>query len=162
MVTISAENISVRALTAADLDAVTAIDRLRAGHGRRHFFEKRFIAERQWPDNFVHVGVEVGGKLKGFAIARVLRGEHGYTDMTAVVDALGVERDSRRHGLGRALIMEMIKVSRGRGVGPIQSQVHWDDPDLLQFFHATGFVLAPRLALQRPVADLIEPASEEE
>ena len=158
----SAPNFAIRPLTAADLDAVETIDRMHAGRSRRHFFEKRFVAERNHPDDYVHVGAAIDGRLKGFAIARVLRGEHGQKDAAAVIDAVGVDRDSAGRGLGRALVKELIKLSHDRGIGSLQSQAAWENFELLRFFRASGFVLAPRLALERSISDLPERLEEEE
>lgn len=161
MDTSSESSLSIRVLSASDLDAVTAIDRGHSGQGRRRFFEKRLAAERVHPLEFVQVGAALDGQLKGFAIARVLRGEHGQ-DATAVIDAIGVDRDSAGRGIGRALMKELIKVSQERGCRSLQSQVAWEDSSLVQFFRAAGFALAPRLALERTVTDLPELLEEQD
>jgi GNAT superfamily N-acetyltransferase len=153
---VPAPNLAIRPLTAADLDAVEAIDRMHAGRSRRRFFEKRFVAERNHPDDYLHVGAALDGRLKGFAIARVLRGEHGQKDVAAVIDAVAVDRDSVGRGLGQALVKELIKLSHDRGIGSLQSQAAWENFELLGFFRASGFALAPRLALERAVSDLEE------
>ena len=150
-----------RLLGADDIERVIAIDRAHSGHSRRHFFEKRFAAARAQPDDYVHIGVMRGGSLRGFAIARVLRGEFGHEHAVAVLDTIGVEVESRERGIGQALIEELGKTMRRRGVRSLQSQADWTNSGLLRFFAAAGFELAPRLALQRPVNDLLVETSEE-
>lgn len=150
-----------RSIGVADLEQVIAIDRVNVGHGRRHFFERRFAAAKARPDDFVHIGVVADDKLCGFAIARILRGEFGQKDAVAVVDALGVAPERREHGLGQSLMEGLIEQSRRHGARCVQSQVNWKNDELSRFFSSAGFVLAPRLALERPMSVLSEELGEE-
>jgi len=150
-----------RPLGAEDVERVIAIDRAHSGHSRRRFFEKRFAAAAAQPDDFIHVGVVQDGLLRGFAIARVHRGEFGFEPAVAVLDALGVETESRERGIGQLLMRELSESMSRRGVHALQSQADWTNHEILRFFDAAGFKLAPRLALQRPVAALLDEATEE-
>jgi L-amino acid N-acyltransferase YncA len=154
-------NYSTRTIDVADLEQVIAIDRVSSGQSRRHFFEKRFAAAKARPGDFVHIGVVADNKLRGFAIARILRGEFGQNDAVAVVDALGVEPESREHGLGQSLMEGLIEMSRQKDARSVQSQVSWKNPELLRFFNTSHFELAPRLALERPINVLSEESGEE-
>ncbi len=142
----------LRALAAADLERVIEIDRTPGGRTRRRFFEKRFAAAAAHPDEFIHVGVMRGGALRGFAFARLLRGEFGRENVTAVLDAIGVEPVSRETGIGRSLLQELVARLRAVGARTLHSQAEWSDPELAHFFAATGFRLAPRVALERSLA----------
>jgi L-amino acid N-acyltransferase YncA len=153
--------ISARPLTAADLDQVIAIDKANAGQSRRHFFQKRFAAAKARPSDFVQVGVDEDKSLRGFAIAHVLRGEFGQKDAVAVLDAIGVAPVDREHGLGQILLEMLIGAARDQGVKSIQSQVDWQNVELLRFFNSAGFSLAPRLALERAAGDLPEQVGDE-
>jgi GNAT superfamily N-acetyltransferase len=141
-----------RALSAGDLERVIAIDRAQGDHARRRFFEKRFAAAAAHPEDFIHVGVTRGGTLRGFAFARLLRGEFGREHVTAVLDAIGVEPVSRETGIGRSLLQELVARLRAVGARTLHSQAEWSDPELTHFFAATGFRLAPRVALERSLA----------
>jgi len=154
-------NCSTRPIGVADLEQVIAIDRGNTGYSRRHFFEKRFAAAKARPADFVHIGVVADNQLRGFAIARILRGEFGRKDAVAVVDALGVERESREHGLGQSLMEGLIEMARQKDARSVQSQVSWKDYELLRFFNTSRFELAPRLALERPMTVLSEESGEE-
>lgn len=148
-------------LDANNLERVIAIDRVHTGHSRRHFFEKRFAAARAWPDDFVQIGVMRGGALRGFAVARLLRGEFGRKDVVAVLDAVGVELESQELGIGQTLIGELVKIMQQKGVRSLHSQAKWVDHHLLHFFAASGFQLSPHLVLERSVGErLVEAAGE--
>ncbi len=152
---------NTRALNADDLERVIAIDRIHSGRGRRHFFEKRFANAKARPEDFVQVGVVTGEGLQGFVIARILRGEFGQKDAVAVLDAVGVDPQSQEHGLGQRLMEGLVDLSKQRGVRSLQSHVSWNSVDLLRFFNASNFKLAPRLDLERLVTDLREDVGEE-
>lgn len=154
-------NRNTRALTAADLERVIAIDRIHSGRSRRHFFEKRFATAQARPADFVQVGVVNADGLQGFAVARIERGEFGQKDAVAVLDAVGVDPQSGEHGLGQGLMQGLLDLAQQRGVSALHSQVSWTHFDLLRFFNAARFSLAPRLDLERSVAELRENADEE-
>jgi GNAT superfamily N-acetyltransferase len=151
----------VRSLEIDDVERLVAIDRAHTGESRRHFFEKRFAAAAARPEDFVHIGMPAGGPLQGFAMACILRGEFGRDRAIAVLDAIGVEPTVHERGLGQALISELIQLLAGAGVGTLQSQADWTNHPLLRFFDGSGFALAPRLVLERPVAAPLDEPNEQ-
>ena len=154
-------NESTRSIDAGDLERVIAIDRAHTGHSRRRFFEKRFATAAAHHDDFVQIGLTRGGSLRGFAIARLSRGEFGREDVLAVLDVVGVELESQDRGVGQTLIELLIEILRQKGVRSIHSQASWANHDLLRFFDSAGFQLCPRVVLERSVTEaLLEPAEE--
>jgi GNAT superfamily N-acetyltransferase len=147
-------------VSVADIERVIAIDRAHTGRSRRSFFEKRFAAAAAHPQDFIAIGIRHGDALLGYAIARILRGEFGREEAVAVLDAIGVEPQSRERGVGRALMDELIATLDRMGVRSLQSQADWDNHDLLRFFAVSGFALAPRLVLERSVEPLREISEE--
>jgi len=157
-VTGGSEN-GVRALQPGDLERVIAIDAVQSGRSRRPFFARRFRAAEQSADDCVHLGVDADGVLAGFALARVLHGEFGHDRPIAVLDALDVERGQRERGCGRRLLEGLAARLRERGVTRLHTEAEWTSHELLRFFAASGFELARRVILERPVAEpLVEPA----
>lgn len=152
---------TVRQLEIGDIERMAAIDRAHVGHSRRRFFEKRMAAARLSPCDFIQIGVVWGGFLCGFAVAHILRGEFGEEQAVAVLDAIAVEPDSQECGVGQCLMQELATIMQRMGIRSLQSQVAWEAQNLLRFFSALGFELAPRLALERTVADRLDEASEE-
>jgi GNAT superfamily N-acetyltransferase len=151
----------IRPLRADDIETIIAIDRVHSGRVRRSFFEKRFVAARLPSDEFVDIGATRDGVLLGFAMARILTGEFGRARSAAMLDGLGVAADSQGSGLGRALMLELIRRLRDIGVRSLHSQAAWTNADLLRFFAAAGFELAPRLALERAVFEPLDETPEE-
>jgi GNAT superfamily N-acetyltransferase len=154
-------NDGARSIDAGDLERVIAIDRAYTDHSRRRFFERRFAAAAAHPDDFVQIGLMRGGSLRGFAIARVLRGEFGREDVVAVLDVVGVEPESHDRGVGQTLIELLIDILGQKGVRSLHSQAGWSSHQLLRFFDASGFQLSPRMILERSIGEaLLEPAEE--
>jgi L-amino acid N-acyltransferase YncA len=152
---------TVRQLEMSDLERMAAIDRAHVGRSRRHFFEKRMAAARLSPHDFIQIGVVWGGSLCGFAVARILRGEFGQEHVVAVLDAIAVEPDSQECGVGQCLMQEFATIMQRMRIRSLHSQVAWKDQSLLRFFSASGFELAPRLALERTVGERLDEVSEE-
>src|SRR3974390_203887 len=153
---------NVRALSSDDLESIIRIDTGHVGEPRRRFFEKRLAHARQHPDEYLHVGVSRDDRLIGFVFARILRGEFGRAQSVAMLDAGGVEHESREQGVGQTLMQGLVELMRERAVQSLQSQADWTSHGLLRFFDSSGFTLAPRLVLERSVlAPLAEPSEEE-
>ena len=149
----------VRALSADDLERVISIDAANSGRPRRPFFAKRFRAAEQTREDFIHLGVEAGGRLAGFVLARVLRGEFGREQPVAVLDVIDVDRGEQDRGCGRRLLEGLAAQLRARGVSRLHTEAEWSNHGLLKFFAASGFELARRVVLERSVAEpLVEPA----
>ena len=142
----------LRPLTPADLDAVVAIDRKHSGESRRGFYEKRLDRALRNPKGFIYVGICEGETLTGFAFARLLGGEFGHEN-AAALDAIGVDPDRRGAGLGQRLMAGLEDVMRKKGVREMQTQVNWTNSSLLRFLNAAGFETAPRIVLERDVAE---------
>jgi N-acetylglutamate synthase-like GNAT family acetyltransferase len=102
-----------------------------------------------------------GGALRGFAFARLLRGEFGRAHVGAVLDVIGVDPASRDTGIGRSLLQELGTRLRAAGARTLHSQAEWSDPALTRFFAAAGFRLAPRIALERSVTAPLAEQSED-
>ena len=158
----AAANRDVLPLGAEHIERLIAIDRAHSGQARRRFFEKRLAAAKAHPGDYIHIGVMRGGALRGFAIARILHGEFGYQHTVAILDAIGVELESQEQGIGQALMEELFANLRRTGVYSLHSQATWTNHDLLRFFGAWKFQLAPRLALERPITQLLEEAGADE
>jgi GNAT superfamily N-acetyltransferase len=157
----AARDRKARPLNENDVERVIAIDRAHSGNARRRFFEKRFAAAKARPDDYIQLGAVCGGSLRGFAVARILRGEFGHEQPVAVLDAIGVEAHSQELGIGEALVNELREAMRRHGVRSLQSQAAWTSHSLLHFFEASGFKLAPRIALERSASEPMDETNEE-
>ena len=153
--------IRIRALCADDLDRLVAIDLADSGESRRRFLEKRLHMQAAAPTQYLQFGAETDGHLAGFVLARVQRGEYGRADSSAVIDVLGVARESRGQGCGRALMDALMGQARTRGLSLLRSQAEWTTAALLRFFASSGFELSGRLVLERSVTLPFDESPEE-
>ena len=123
------------------------------GRARRGFFVKRLEAALAFPDAFVVVGAGEGDRLDGYVIARVQVGEFGEERPSAVLDAIGVDPSHQGKDLGKRLLEQLEEGLRKRGVRELRTEIGWAEEDYVRFFSSSGFSLAPRVVLERPLSE---------
>ena len=89
---------TVRPLTAADFEAVVALDARIGGAARRGYFEKRLRAALRQPRRHLQLATVANGALTGFVLARKVGGEYGDPEGAVVLEAFGVDPAARRSG----------------------------------------------------------------
>jgi ribosomal protein S18 acetylase RimI-like enzyme len=149
-------DLQLRSLHRDDLDRVCGIESRFTGQSRKGFLEKRFAAAEKSPDGFIACAAVRDGKLSGYAIARIQEGEFGARDAVAVLDVIGIDPDAQSEGIGKALLAEMERRMKARGIGTLRTQVEWGSPPMIRFFSSTGFLLAPAQVLERDTSPLRE------
>lgn len=142
---------SLRPLAAQDLEAVVELDRRITGRTRRGYFEKRLGAALREPARHIQVAVADDEGVVGFVLARVLEGEFGRAGAVVVLETIDVEPGRQGQGLGRMLLGGLEDVMRRKGIEELQTQAPWTQHELLRFFDASGFALAPRRVIACPV-----------
>lgn len=130
-----------RRLAASDIDGVTTIDEAIVGRSRRTYFEKRLEAALENPALHVQFGVDRGGSLAGYVLARRLAGEFGRVDPALRLEVVGVRPDAQGHGIGAALLAALGGWARDRDIREIRTQASWRDHGMLRFFDRGGFEL---------------------
>lgn len=153
-------DLQLRSLHRDDLDRVSGIESRITGHSRKGFLEKRFTAAAETPDGFIACAAVRDGKLAGYAIARIQEGEFGAPDAVAVLDVIGIDPDAQGKGIGKALLAEMERRMKARGIGTLRTQADWGIPAMIRFFSSTAFLLAPVQILERDTSPLREETRE--
>ena len=145
--TLEETKIVVRRLKPDDLGAVIALDARNTGRRREEYFRFKLKHALEGTGVEVSLAAEHDGAFAGFLLARVYYGEFGTMEPVAVLDTIGVSPDFRRLGVGAALLGQLCQNLEGLGIPRLQTEVGWEDQDLLRFFHREGFVPAPRFSL---------------
>jgi len=152
--------VKIRVLIESDLDAVVEIDKKVLGKERRAFWKRKIAYAGIYPRPALVAELE--GKVVGFILGYVSGWEFGIPDTVGWINALGVDPDFQRCGIGRKLfnaLIEIFKKSgkqetletkdlRVEGVNVVYTLASWNDWDLLQFYHAMGFKKGEMLTLQ--------------
>lgn len=141
--------VAVRNLEHTDLPDVVRIDAEAGGRRRAEYFELMLMRALNFAGLQMSLVAEIDGRIAGYLIASLYYGEYGISEPTASIDAIGVERESRRSGVGRALLREFREKAAAIGVSIVRTEVQWDDFDLLAFFRGEEFVPAGRICLER-------------
>jgi ribosomal protein S18 acetylase RimI-like enzyme len=141
------DDVVVRSLTPGDEASIVSIDARLVGRRRDEFF--RLKLRQAFGDTGIAVSLaaEVDGAVAGFLLARVYYGEFGITERVAVMDVIGVHPDFRGRRVGAALVDQLRTNLLGLGIRTLQTEVAWENRDLITFFQHEGFALAPRLCL---------------
>jgi len=137
----------VRRLKPEDLEAVIELDAKVTGRRRAEYFKLKLQQALQETGIKVSLAAEYDHCFAGFMLARVFYGEFGQQEPVAVLDTIGVHPDFQRHGVGRALLDQLVTNLRGLNVDRLQTEVSWAEPRLLAFFQHEGFRMAGRICL---------------
>jgi ribosomal protein S18 acetylase RimI-like enzyme len=141
-------DVTVRNLNRNDLERVLRIDRQATGLERRKFMQDRADSALEESGMRVSLAAEVDGNLVGFLLASVHHGEYGRPVPVADIDTIGVDPGLKGKGVGRALMRQLVQNLRGLRVERLETNVAWDEWDLMAFLRASGFKPAPRICLE--------------
>jgi ribosomal protein S18 acetylase RimI-like enzyme len=141
------DKVVVRRLRPNDLEAVIAVDS-KITHRRRDEYFKLKLAQALADTGIqVSLAAELEGNLVGFLLARVYYGEFGIMEQVAMLDTFGVDPDHRDKGVGTELLWQLRDNLLGLGIKTLQTEVAWDEQEILSFFQHKGFKPAPRFCL---------------
>lgn len=141
----------IRALQAADLDAVVAIDAVIEGRARRDYIERRLRSAQQQPQLHAQFAATIGGQLVGYLLGRLSMGEFGRSAPALRIELVGLRPDHARRGIGRALLDALLRWAARHGVNEIRTLSNWTRSGMLGWLAGTGFQLAPTLILESRV-----------
>jgi predicted N-acetyltransferase YhbS len=139
----------VRDLRTADLTAIVKIDRASTGRVREDYYKAKVKAAMSEPTLRTSLVAELDGHVVGFLVARLFYGEFGHAEAVAVIDSVGVDPAYRKQHVGQALLRQLTMNLRALHVERIETQVDWEQFDLLAFMAKNGFRPAARMCLER-------------
>ena len=141
------ENVKIRSLKKEDMETIVEIDGRVLGDKRRDYWERK-LERVDNRSSQVSLVAEVEGNVVGFILGDVSGWEFGVPNTIGWIDTIGVDPIYQKKGLATALAQELIKKLKTIGVKTIYTLVSWNDWDLLQFFHATGFTRGDMINLE--------------
>ena len=143
MEALAQRKIAIRALARDDLNAVVAIDAEIEGRTRRDYIERRLAAALREPALHAQFAAVEGNTLVGYVLARTLVGEFGLPHPGLRLEIVGVHRQARSIGVGAQLMQALTTHARKHGLTELHTSAAWNDHDMLRWFDAMGFALAP-------------------
>lgn len=150
--TLPRDQVLIRSVRPADLDAMVSIDAAATGRRRERFLKLKLTQALEDTGIAMSLVAEWDGHVVGFLLARVYYGEFGVLEPSAVMDVLGVHPDFRGRHVAAALLDQLRTNLLGLGIATLQTEVRWDSTDLLSFFQHEGFTIAPRICLDLDLA----------
>lgn len=141
--TAAADEYAVRGLTAADLDAVVAIDAAIEGRTRREYLERRLQSALREPKQHAQFGATDEQGLAGYLLARLVQGEFGRSEPSLRIEIVGVRPALHGRGIGRRLFDALTAWGRKHGAVEVRTAATWQRTDILGWLDDLGFQLAP-------------------
>jgi ribosomal protein S18 acetylase RimI-like enzyme len=146
---IDTDDVAVRSLAEGDLDSIVRIDANAVGRARRDYYRDRVTAALRDSRIRASLVAEVDGLVVGFLMATMHYGEFGRPEPAAVIDAIGVDPAFRGRKVAKALLRQFLMNAAALGVERVQTEVRWDDVDLVGFFSSQAFRPAGFVVLER-------------
>lgn len=146
------ETIRVRALEAADLEAVVAIDERLTGRTRMASWRTRLgIADQRPP--WTSAAAALDGRVVGFLFGWVGESEFGVPVPTGWIDLVGVDPGYRGRGVGTALLDRFITGGRERrAIRKLATLIDLEQAEAREFFVRRGFGPGAMVQLERRVS----------
>lgn len=148
-VALSRDRIPVRSMSARDLKSIITIDERVSGRNRSAFYARKQHEVLHESGVGVSLVAELEGYPVGYIMARVDFGEFGRTGEEAVMDTIGVDPGYQGHGVGQALISQLMANLSALRVKTVRTEIDWNDVDLVAYFSAMGFAPTQRITLHR-------------
>ena len=158
---LESEEVLVRKLRPDDLEAVIALDAKITGRRREEYFKLKLKQALSETGIMLSLAAECDGLFTGFLLTRTFYGEFGLTEPVAALDTIGVNPDFRGRGIAAAMLSQLRKNLLGLGIERLQTEVAWEDVDLMAFFQHEGFQPAPRFCLDLDLTRPLPPTREE-
>jgi ribosomal protein S18 acetylase RimI-like enzyme len=143
------DEVLVRSLFEADLEALIEIDAAASGRRRPMYFERMVEHAVRKAEFQASLAAERDGRTVGFVLATLFYGEYGLTEPSASIDAIGVLPEYRGRRVARALMRQLLLNLAALRIQRVRTEIPWNDFDLLGFFERHGFAPAARLCLER-------------
>jgi len=146
------DKVDVRTLKAEEVDDIIRIDQCVTGRRRESYI--RQLVEEAMTDSDVRVSLvaRVDDIAAGFVAARTDFGDFGRAEPVAVLDTIGVDPDYSHHGVGHALLSQLLVNLEGLRVERVETVVARENFGLLGFLYDVGFDASQRLAFAKRVA----------
>lgn len=148
----SNDGLTIRTARLEDLPALVEIDTTATSATRTDYLrEKVRQAVESHQATTVALVAESAGKIVGFLMGQVLKGEFGVREAVAFVDTVDILAEHQGRGVGRRLMGEFLLVTKQAKAVQVRTIVDWNQWDLLGFFRTLGFAPGTGIVLQRRV-----------
>ncbi len=148
---LSRDRLPVRSLREDDLDAIVRIDRTLTGRARRDYFVAKLREALSESGVRISLVAEIDGRPAGYVMARVDYGEFGQAEPGAAIDTIGVDPGLGHHGVGTALLSQLLANLDSLHVERVHTKVAWNNFERLGFLERNGFAPAQQLVLRRAI-----------
>ncbi len=142
----TSRDLKIRPIGRNDLDAVVEIDMRVLGEKRTEYWDRKLVLI----DGRVSHGLvaESDGKVIGFILGNISGLGFGIHETVGWIETVGIDPGFQGGGIASSLARHLIVTLKALGVKTVYTLVHWDEWDLLQFFHKIGFTRGDMINLE--------------
>ena len=138
----------IRPAATADLLAVASIGEESGLPAQNRYFETKLTAARNNPAKNLFVVADVGGRVQGFMLGNLYRGEFGIDEPRGVIDVFAVRESQQHKAIGSAIMAFLLARVRKLNVRHMETLSRWNNWPLLQFYEYVGFRPSFRVNLE--------------
>jgi ribosomal protein S18 acetylase RimI-like enzyme len=149
--TLETDHVEVRSLREDDLDWIVRIDEKHSGRNRREYYKVKLSEAAKDTGVRISLAASVKGEPAGFMMGRLYYGEFGVPEPVAILDSMGVATAFANQHVAKAMLRQLEMNLAGLGIEHLETQVSWDQLELIRFFQRAGFKPAARLSLEKAV-----------
>jgi GNAT superfamily N-acetyltransferase len=145
------DDLVIRPVEMADLDAIVRIDEKLSGQTRKGYWRGRLEMAGLRPP-WMSLVAETDGRIAGFLFGWVGESEFGIAARTGWIDQIGVDPPYRGRGVGHALVDRFVESGRElRSLEKVATLIDLGQADVREFFVRLGFAHGPMIQMERPV-----------
>ncbi|MFW9928181.1 MAG: GNAT family N-acetyltransferase [Candidatus Thorarchaeota archaeon] len=142
-------DIKIRSLKIEDVNAVLEIE-AKISNPSKPVFDIDLESTARWVIPLGNcIGVEVDGKLVGFALGHLRSSEFGVKGKIGWLNVIGVDPDYQGQKIGTTLGKEMISRFKKMGATKLQTMLVWNHGDLITYLSSLGFDKSPMIVVER-------------
>jgi len=140
----------IRAATAADMDAVAAIEAKITGEAKPAYWRDTFQRFGRRDDRYFLLAEDSAKRVLGYIVGEVRAWEFG-SPPCGWIFAIGVDPDLRVRKIGSRLFAAVSTRMRAAGVDTVRTMIARDDELIMAFFRSQGMMAGPFVQLEMPV-----------
>jgi GNAT superfamily N-acetyltransferase len=139
---------TIRPAAAADLQAIVKIGEESGLPAQSRYLATKLAAAQHNPAKNLFVVADVGGRVQGFMLGSLYRGEFGIDEPRGVIDVFAVRESQQHKGIGSAIMAFLLARVRKLNVRHMETLSRWNNWPLLQFYEYVGFRPSSRVNLE--------------
>jgi ribosomal protein S18 acetylase RimI-like enzyme len=140
--------LKIREATLGDLDSIISIDTQGSGMAKPEYWQETFDLYAGLKENRFFLVAESDDQIAGFILGEIRAWEFGSAPCGWVF-AIGVNQDTRFHGVGTKMLDAISDHFQKAGITKIRTMVARQNHEIHSFFRSQGMMAGPYQQLEK-------------